>query len=377
MAEGGEEGQERTEEPTEKRLREAREQGNIARSKELATAAVFGCGVMAMLAFGGWIAGGSMRWLRAALTPDMQRMGDVRRLPGEFFRLLGELLWIATPIVFVCLVGAIAAPAIMGGIHFSTKALTPDLSKLDPIKGIQRIYSREGLAELVRSLMRIAVIGTIGVMVLMQIAPGLIALMHQPFALAAGQGFAMSLKTLVAMAGGILLIAAIDVPWQLWSHRKKLMMTRQEMLDEFKESEGRPEVKGKIRRMQQEMSQRQMMDSVPTADAVLVNPTHYAVAIVYDAGKMKAPKVVAKGVDLIAATIREVAERNNVPIVTSPALARSLYKQVQIGREIPVNLYAAIAQILSYVYQLRHWRSHGGRAPQLPEISLPDEPSSV
>ncbi len=374
MAEQQDSGQDRTEEPTEKRLREAREQGQIPRSRELSTAAVFGAGVLTLFALGGWMAQGAATVFSQALTIDPGRIGDVRRLPARFFDLLIDFLLVMSPVAVFCVTIGVLAPAILGGFNFSGKALKPDFSKLDPLRGIKRIYGRDGAAELARSILRVTVVGVIGFTMVSQIAPGLIALVHQPLGPAAGAGFALAMKTLIGMAAGLALIAAGDIPFQLWSHRKRLLMTRQELRDEMKESEGSPEVKGKIRQLQQQVAQQQMMAAVPTADVVLVNPTHYAVAIAYDAEKMRAPKVVAKGVDAIAATIRQVAEQHQVPIVSAPPLARALYGQVQIGREIPVNLYAAIAQALSYVYQLRHWRRHGGAYPVLPEITLPDPP---
>jgi flagellar biosynthetic protein FlhB len=194
----------------------------------------------------------------------------------------------------------------LGGFNWSNKALVPDFTKLDPMKGMKRIYGREGFAEFIRSLLRVAVIGGFGTYAIVGIAPGLLSLMHQPLPSAVAQGFSMALSILIFMALGLLVIALIDAPYQLWSNRQKLLMSRQELRDEMKESEGSPEVKGKIRRLQHEMSQRRMMEAVPTADAIVVNPTHFAVALRYDAPNMRAPVVVAKGVDLVAQTIREV-----------------------------------------------------------------------
>jgi len=375
MAEGDDGGQDRTEEPTEKRIRESREQGQIPRSRELSTAAVFGVGVITIYALGGWMASGAATVFSEALTIDPGRIGDVGRLPARFFDLVTDLLLVMSPIAVLCVLAGIFAPALLGGFNVSAKSLKPDFNKLNPLTGLKRIYGKEGLAELARSILRILVLGFLGVTMMSMIMPGLVALMHQPLGAAAGNGFSMAMKTLIAMAAGLALIAAGDIPYQLWSHRKKLMMTRQQLRDEMKESEGSPEVKSKIRQLQFEASQRAMMEAVPRADAVLVNPTHYAVAIAYDPETMRAPRVVAKGVDLIAQTIRQVAEQHKVPIVSSPPLARTLYRQVQIGREIPVTLYAAIAQVLSYVYQLRHWRRHGGPPPTLPEIPVIDEPT--
>ncbi|GIX36225.1 MAG: flagellar biosynthesis protein FlhB [Lysobacteraceae bacterium] len=370
MAES-EDGQEKTEQPTEKRLRESREQGQVPRSRELATAAVFGAGVLVFMGLGAAIGQRAAHWLADALARVGTRVGDVRLLPSVFFELLGSLLLIASPVALAALVASLLAPALLGGLNWSSKALVPDFSKLDPIRGLKRIYSRDGLAEFVRSLLRVAVIGGFGTYAIVGIAPGLLSLMHQPLETAVGQGFWMALEILIAMAAGLFLIALVDAPYQLWSHRQKLLMSRQELRDELKESEGSPEVRGRIRRLQQELAQRRMLEDVPRADAIVVNPTHYAVALRYDASRMRAPVVVAKGVDLIARTIREVGERHRVPVVHSPALARTLYAQVRIGREIPVDLYAAVAQVLTYVYQLRRWQRQGGRYPEPPSIDLP------
>lgn len=374
MAEGQDTGQDRTEQPTEKRLREAREQGQVPRSRELSTAAVFGAAAITFFSLGGWMGNRAATWLSGYLTNFHEARNDTPRLSSHFFVALSDMLWIVAPVAVACLLAGFLAPFSLGGLSWSNKPLSPDFSKLDPIKGLKRIYGREGLAEFARSLLRVAVIGGFGGLAIKEIAPGLIALMHEPLEGAVIHGFNLALSIVVAMSIGLLLIAGLDVPYQLWSHRQRLLMTRQELRDELKESEGSPEVKGKIRRLQQEVSQRRMMEAIPGADAVLVNPTHYAVAVEYKPDKMRAPRVVAKGIDDVAANIRKVAEQHRVPIVSSPPLARSLYRQVPIGREIPVTLYAAVAQVLTYVYQLKQWRRQGGRYPDLPPIQVPKDP---
>lgn len=373
MAEESESGQEKTEEPTEKRLREAREKGQVARSKELGTAAVFVVGTFALLAFGGWMAGAAGDWMRHALSfePGIADVG--RGLPARFGELLLRLLFAIWPLVAACFLASFIPPALMGGFNFSSKALVPDLKKLDPLKGLKRIYGRDGAMELFKSVLRVLFISGFAAIAMIWAAPRFVTLMHQPLGPAAADGFGLALRTMIAMGVGLMVLAAIDAPYQRWSHRKKLMMTRQELRDELKETEGRPEVKAKIRRLQQEMSQRRMMEDVPRADVILVNPTHYAVALRYTAGQTRAPVLLAKGTDEIARIIREIGEKHRVPIVSSPPLARALYRQVDIGREIPVDLYAAVAQILSYVYQLRAFRQHGGRLPEPPQVDV-DEP---
>lgn len=372
MAEN-EDGQEKTEQPTEKRLRDAREKGQVARSKELGTAAVFVVATCALLAFGGWSAGAAGDWMRHALSIEPGLADGGRGLAPRFGELLLRLLYAIWPLVAACFIACFIPPVLMGGFNFSTKALVPDFKKLDPIKGLKRIYGPDGAMELLKSVLRVIFISGFAAAAMIWAAPRFVTLMHQPLGSGAANGFGLALLTMLAMGAGLGILAAIDAPYQRWSHRRKLMMTRQELRDEFKESEGRPEVKAKIRQLQQQMSQRKMMEDLPRADVILVNPTHYAVALRYAPGETRAPLLLAKGVDEMARIIRVAGEGYGIPIVSSPPLARALYRQVDIGREIPVDLYAAVAQILSYIYQLRHFRSHGGRMPEPPRVDL-DEP---
>jgi len=225
---------------------------------------------------------------------------------------------------------AFVAPIAMGGLNFSAKALTPDFSKLSPAKGLARMYGREAVAEFLRALLRIALISGLAAVALWQILVPLMTLVQLPLSAAVSDGAHLVLKALAIMCAGLVLLALVDVPYQLWSHSRNLMMTREEVKQEFKESEGSPEVKGRIRQMQKKLSEGRMLEKVPAADAILVNPTHYAGAIQYDAASMAAPRVVAKGVDQIAFAIRQVAEAHQVPIVSTPPLARALYRKVKI-----------------------------------------------
>jgi flagellar biosynthesis protein FlhB len=224
---------------------------------------------------------------------------------------------------------------------------------------------------LLRAVMKVVLIGLVMYLLLRKAVPGFLGLPQQDLASAAATAFRPVRGVLIAFAAIVLLIAGIDVPYQLWNFRRSLRMTRQEVKQEMKESEGSPEVKARVRRLQHQLSQRRMMEDVPTADVVLVNPTHFAVALKYEAGTAKAPKIVAKGLDEVALVIRKLADAHDVPVVESPPLARALYRQAQVGQEIPVALYAAVAQILGYVYQLRTWRRDGGRAPLQPSVDVP------
>ncbi len=368
MAEN-EDGTEKTEQPSEKRLRDAREKGNVPRSKELSTVAVFGAAVAALLATGSSLSARALDWMRDAMTPDLGLLESPDMLFGHVGSLLLGFLWILMPLLVVTLLACFLAPAVMGGFNFSGKALVPDFKKIDPLSGLKRIYGADGLAELVKSLLRVVLVGGAGVLFMGPSLHKLRTMLQQPLEDAASDGLRFALWMLMATTGAMLLLALVDAPYQKWSWRRKLMMTRQEMREEMKESEGRPEVKGRIRQMQQQMSQRRMMEDVPTADVIIVNPTHYAVALKYTGDGMRAPKVVAKGIDEMALRIRAVGEQHRVTLVSAPPLARVLYRDAQVGQEIPVKLYAAVAQILSYVYQLRSWR-HGTPHPQLATLDV-------
>lgn len=369
MAEQDESG-ERTEQPTEKRLRDAREKGNIPRSHELATAAVFGAGVLAVISMAPALARNSMGWLQQALSPDARLLEHPEQLLGHMGTQMLQLLLVAAPIAAIGVLAGLVGPVLLGGLQFSSKSLVPDFKRLSPMAGLKRQYGPESIAELLKSLLRVALVGGAAVVCINMGFNQLLTLMTMPLEQATRSGLSFTGTLLMATAGALALLAAIDAPYQKWNHSRKLKMTRQELRDELKETEGRPEVKGRIRQLQHEMSQRQMMEHVPTADVIVVNPTHYAVALKYEGGKMGAPKVVAKGVDEMAHRIRELAEANRVAIVSSPPLARALYRESNIGQEIPVRLYSAVAQILSYVYQLRAWRGGAAEHPDKPAIEI-------
>jgi flagellar biosynthetic protein FlhB len=268
--------------------------------------------------------------------------------------------------VLVSLLAAFIAPLVMGGLQFNGKSLAPDLNRLNPLAGLKRTYGPESLPELGKSLLRVALVGTAAWLTMAHGMDELRTMPNQNLEDATRTGLHFAGRLLLATAGALALLAAIDAPYQKWNWMRKLKMTRQELRDEAKESDGNPQVKGRIRQMQFQLSQRRMMEAVPTADVIVVNPTHYAVALKYEGGSMRAPTVVARGVDEVAHRIREVADRHRVAIVSAPPLARALYREGELGKEIPVRLYAAVAQILSYVYQLRAWRA--GAAPASPEL---------
>ncbi len=365
-------GAERTEQPTAKRLREARERGQVPRSRELGGAVTLGASMLLLSLAGAPMARAIMHWLKESLTIATPNLAPSRLLPQVGSELISMALIIA-PLFAVGVLAAVASPMMVSGVSFSTKAFFPDFSRISPLSGLKRLYSSAALAETAKAIVRVVLVCSVGWMMLRSKIPAMIGLLDEPPSAAIAHGAAIVLSMLFALTFAMLAIAGIDVPYQIWQHRHSLRMTREEVREEMKESDGRPEVKARIRRAQQALANRRMLEAVPKADAVIVNPTHYAVAIVYDAPKMRAPRVVAKGVDLIAQAIRDVAEKHRVPIVSAPPLARALYRQVELDREIPVKLYAAVAQILTFVYQLRTYRRHGGKAPAKPDIDLPGE----
>lgn len=368
---------ERTEQPSEKRLREARERGEVPRSRELGNVAVLGCATVALLATGPRIGGAAQAWLHQALVLDPAILGHEDRLLPHAAQLMIGLMSPLLPVFGIALAACLISPAAMGSVRFAGKSLQPDFSRLNPIKGLGRLYGRDGLAELVRSLLRVVLVGSSGAWVVHRGFSKLLAMPHMDIVDAASLGVHTVLIAMLTMVGALGLLAAMDVPWQHFQHRSKLKMTRQELRDELKESEGNPEIKARVRQVARQMSQRRMMEAVPTADVVITNPTHYAVALKYEAGRMRAPKVVAKGVDEMALAIRDVAGKHRVSIVESPPLARALYRHAQMDREIPANLYAAVAQVLSYVYQLKRWHPAHGPMPVLADVAVDPKLSEV
>jgi flagellar biosynthetic protein FlhB len=362
--------EDKTELPSEKRLRDAREKGDVPRSRELGNVAVLGCATLALIVTGPMIGRASQDWLREALKFDPTLVGEPGRLLDHAGMLLLKLMLPMLPLVIAALLACFIAPAVMGGLRFSNQALQPDFKRLSPMAGLKRMYGKESLAELVRSVLRIVLIGGIGGLVVYAAFTRLLAMPAQSLEGAVAGGVGLSTTLLLATVGALGVLAALDMPYQHWHWRNKLKMTKQELKDEYKEMEGNPEVKARVRQVAQQMSQQRMMDAIPTADVIVTNPTHYAVALKYEAGAMRAPKVVAKGVDELALRMRELASAHRVTLVEAPPLARALYRQAKVDQEIPVKLYAAVAQVLSYVYQLKRWHPARGPMPTLTQLDV-------
>lgn len=362
--------QDRTERATPKRLADARKKGQVPRSRELNAAAVMLAGGTALYMMGGWLGSGMSRMMGAALSiPREEALREtyaISALAGAAW----EALLICVPVFGVVIVAALLAPLAIGGWAFSTQALAPQFSRLNPLSGFKRMFSITSLVELTKGLAKFGVVALVGVLVLWNKMDALLGLGSEPVRLAVGHAFAVSGQALCMMAASLVLIAAVDVPYQLWNHAKQLRMARQEVRDEHKEQEGSPELKGRIRSLQQQIARGRMMQEVPNASVVITNPTHFAVALKYDESRMRAPVVVAKGADLVAARIRELATEHGVPLFEAPPLARTLFRHVEIGAEIPTSLYMAVAQVLTYVFQLKDARRLGLKPPPPPIVEV-------
>lgn len=358
--------QEKTLPATEKRKREAREKGQLPRSRELSTAVVMGVGAALITGYGGRVGASAYQAMSQALSFDATALADPGRMPALLASGLGAGLAMVAPILFATLFAALVAPMLIGGWNLSWKAAQPDFGRINPVTGLGRLFSSNSLVELAKSIAKFSLVGLVAGIAWWGSRGELLSLTMEPARQAIGHGLAMVASTFMWMVASLALIAAIDVPWQIFSNAKRLKMSRQEVQQEYKQSEGSPEVKGRIRRLQQQMSQRRMMEKLPGADVIVTNPTHYAVALKYTAGGKKAPVVIAKGVDTVAAAIRELGKAHGITMIEAPPLARALYRGCDLDDEIPTALYAAVAQVLTYVYQLKAWR--GGERPVVPKV---------
>ncbi|VAX03937.1 Flagellar biosynthesis protein FlhB [hydrothermal vent metagenome] len=367
-------GQERSEEATGKRKQESRDKGQIARSKELTTVIMMLVGCAGFLLLGKDMVTGLEVILRNNLSLQREAVFDTAAMLRMFADSAFAGLALVTPLMCLLIVVAILAPMALGGWSFSIKPLQPDLKKIDPIKGMGRIFSAKSLAELVKSVIKLGLVGAVGYWLLVSKMDIFLSLGYEDV----NKGIAHLGDELIFMvlwlSSALILVAILDVPFQIWDHARQQRMTKQEVKDEFKDTEGSPELKSKIRQTQQEIAQRRMMEEVPKADVVITNPTHYSVALKYDQEKSAAPIVVALGVDEVAGHIRRIAVANDVLIVSAPPLARAIYHHTELNEEIPAGLFLAVAQVLAYVFQLRHYNLNGGVAPEFDaDMPIPDD----
>ena len=365
--------QEKTEEPTSKRLEDAHKKGQIARSRELNTFVMLITSAALLLMLGEQMGNSLLAMMRSQFQLSREIIFDPVSPIIYFKQLMIDGVMLIAPFIAVLVVAAIVAPLALGGWVFSWEALTPKFEKLDPIKGIARLFALRGLIELIKALLKFLLIFVVAVILSKHFLNELVGLGAEPLEQSIGHALNIIGICFLVLSASLIVVVMFDVPYQLWDHSKKLKMTLQEIKDEMKESEGSPEVKGRQRRIQRDMAQNRMMAQVPMADVIVTNPSHYAVALKYDQNANGAPKLVAKGVDLIAAQIRLLATGANVPLVASPPLARALYYSTEIDKEIPKELYLAVAQVLAYIYQLKTARENHWDEPLPPgNIKVPD-----
>jgi flagellar biosynthetic protein FlhB len=372
MAEN-QDGQEKSEEPSAKRMGDARKKGQVPRSRELNTVALTLIGGIALVLMTQHLGEGLWEIMRYNLAPERADLYEPMAILRHLVESIKDAALMLAPFFALVIVLAIAASVALGGFNLSFEAAAPKFSKIDPIKGAKRLFSAKGVVELLKSLAKFALVATTAVWLIWQQLDEVLALSGMEL------GPAMSLLhdivgwSFVLMAATLILVAAVDVPFQLYDHKKQLKMTKQEVREERKQTDGNPEVKGRIRSLQREMAFRRMMQEVPQADVIVTNPTHYAVALRYDQEKMRAPKLVAKGVDLVAKNIRKVGAEAGVEIIESPVLARAIYHSTELGGMIPQGLYLAVAKLLAYVFQLRAFRSGDAERPALPDFPVPED----
>ena len=365
-------GQERSEQPTAKRLTEARKKGQVARSRELNTLLVMLVSALTLWLFSASAMTGFIAIVSEALSPNGDVLREPELIPVHLMQVMMSALVLIAPFLAITVVAALAGPALMGGMLFSAEAIAFKAEKLDPIKGLGRVFSTKGLIELVKALLKFFLVLGVAVLIYKFLERDVMSLITLDVTEGIARSGSMIMVALVLLSATLVLIAAIDVPFQLWSHNKQMRMTKQEIKDESKETDGRPEVKSRIRQLQHEASQRRMLQDVPDADVVITNPTHYSVALKYDKDGSGAPRVVAKGQDLIAFKIRSIAMEHDVAIYEEPPLARALHGTTEIGDEIPGPLFLAVARVLAYVYHLRQ-STPTDYIPRPAPVELPSE----
>ncbi|MGI2172742.1 flagellar biosynthesis protein FlhB [Shewanella ulleungensis] len=356
--------QERTEEPTSKRLEQAREKGQVARSKELGTAAVLLAASVGFAMTGPSIAISLYTMMKQIFSMERDQIFDT----NSMFRVWGvvgnELAWPLLSFIALLAFVSFLGNIVLGGMSFSVKAFMPKGSKLNPMNGFKRMFGSQALVELTKGIAKFSVVALSAYFLLTFYFYDILMLSSDHLPGNVYHALDLLVWMFIVLCSSMLLIVIIDVPFQIWNHNKQLKMTKQEVKDEYKDTEGKPEVKGRIRQMQHEMAQRRMMTEVPKADVIVVNPEHYAVAVKYDVTRSSAPFLIAKGVDDVAFKIREIAREHNVAIVSAPPLARAIYHTTKIDQQVPEGLFTAVAQVLAYVFQLRQYQKGKGRKPK-------------
>lgn len=364
-------GQERTEEPTDKKITESRKKGQVARSKDLGTTFVLIFSAIALLMYGPAIAKGLYNIMGRGLTLNRNETYDTTKMFSVWGEMFSEIFFPMAMFVFIITIAGIVGNTLLGGFNFSWQAAAPKASKMSPMKGIKRMLGPQAAIELVKAILKFVLVAGFAILLIQIFFYEILHLSIEQVPSSIIHALEILAWMFLALSCTMIIISAIDAPYQSYNHHKQLKMTLQEVKDEYKNSEGDPQIKARIRRTQREMSQRRMMQDVPDADVVVTNPTHYSVALKYDTEKAGAPIVLAKGVDELAMQIRKIAKGNEVPIVESPILTRSLYHTTEVGDQIPDQLFTAVAQVLAYVFQLKRYQKGRGRKPTNLSKNLP------
>lgn len=365
----------KTEEPTGRRLDQAREKGQVPHSRELGAFLVLAVAAAVIWSMGGWFFERTQKIMQYGLSLDPKYSRETGLMLPRLVEISSDTLWAFFPLFAVLLVAAVLPPFFLNAWVFAPGTIAPDFTRINPLSGFGRMFSWGSLMELAKALMKAILVGGLAALLVWKERGEILGLLAEPLEAGlghAGELLAFSFLMLVAV---LFLVVAADVPFQIWQYMNKLKMTKEEVKQEMKEMMGDPHVKGRIRSLQMQAARRRMMAAVPKANVVVTNPTHYAVALSYMGG-MAAPKVVAKGVGAVALKIREIAGDSAVPVMEAPPLARALYKHCDLDQEIPSALYGAVAEVLAYIYQLANWRQVGGAYP-LPPRDIPVPPEMV
>ncbi|TMP43452.1 flagellar biosynthesis protein FlhB [Pseudoalteromonas citrea] len=368
-------GQEKTEEPTGKKIDESRKKGQVARSKELGTTFVLIFSAISLLMYGPAIGKGLYNIMGRALTLNRNETYDTTKMFSIWGEMFSELIFPMSMFVFIIVIAAFIGNTLLGGFNFSWQAAAPKASKMSPAKGIKRMLGPQAGIELIKAMLKFVLVAGFAIFLINTFFYEILHLSVEQIPSSIIHALEILAWMFLALSCTLIIISAIDAPYQSYNHHKQLKMTLQEVKDEYKNSEGDPQIKARIRRTQREMSQRRMMQDVPDADVIVTNPTHYSVALKYDTEKAGAPIVIAKGVDELAMQIRKVAIGNEVPIVESPVLTRSLYHTTEVGHQIPDQLFTAVAQVLAYVFQLKRFQKGRGKRPTglSDDLPIPNE----
>lgn len=366
---------EKTEEPTAKKLTDARKKGQIARSKDLGTMFVLVGSAFALMVMGNALVQGLSSMMKRLFSLSRRETMDVYSIANVISSGVSNVIFPMLAIFIIIMFAAFIGNTMLGGMAFSWEAMAPKASRLSPFAGFKRMFGVQALVELLKSILKFFVVFIVAFLLLSGLFEQILGLSLEAIPLNFDHAVSMLLWMFLVLGLSIGIIVAIDAPYQVWNHARQLKMTKQEVKDEFKNSEGNPEIKGRIKQTQYEMSQRRMMSEVPNSDVVITNPTHYSVALKYDANVGGAPQLVAKGIDEMAMYIRTIAKENGVEIVQSAALARSLYYTSEVDQDIPEELYAAVAQVLAFIFQLNEHKKGKAKKP-IPvakTLPIPDE----